>query len=208
MLGHPFNELHVVLIAVSHRCTAKADGSLQLLSCSSDVVAFRAAIASGTPWTPTAQHHLGGPATFPQPPPNHANFKPHSLCNAHTWPSAGHHPTPRSQRTSRLSTFPATSSITSTPQHTVPDNPCSLPGIHHHVQLHRLATHQTEQWEAMLIHSQFEETYITNHHLTGQAHYRCTEVEDVHGKIVLGVVVDGHPYMNSSLSAAGTLALH
>ena len=47
VLGHPFNELHVVLIAVGHRCIAQADGSLQLLSCSSDVIAFRAAITSG-----------------------------------------------------------------------------------------------------------------------------------------------------------------
>ena len=51
-----------------------------------------------------------------------------------------------------------------------------------------------EQWETRLIDSQFDETYITNHHLTGQAEYRYTEVEDVHGKIVPGVVVDGHPY--------------
>ena len=51
-----------------------------------------------------------------------------------------------------------------------------------------------EQWEAMLIDAQFEETYITNHHLNGQAEYRHTEVEDVHGKIVPGVIVDGHPY--------------
>ena len=47
-LGHPFHELHVVLIAVSHRCIPQADGSLQLLPCSSsDVIAFRAAITSG-----------------------------------------------------------------------------------------------------------------------------------------------------------------
>ena len=51
-----------------------------------------------------------------------------------------------------------------------------------------------EQWETMLIDSQFEETYITNHHLTGQADYRYTEVEDVHGKVVPGVIVDGHPH--------------
>ena len=34
-----------------------------------------------------------------------------------------------------------------------------------------------EEWEAMLLDSQFEETYITNHHLSGQAEYRYTEVE-------------------------------
>ena len=47
VLGHPFHELHVVLIVVSHRSISQAEGSLQLLSCSSDVIAFRAAITSG-----------------------------------------------------------------------------------------------------------------------------------------------------------------
>ena len=51
-----------------------------------------------------------------------------------------------------------------------------------------------EEWETMLLDSQFEETYIVNHHLSGQAEYRYTEVEDVHGKVVPGVIVDGHPY--------------
>ena len=46
----------------------------------------------------------------------------------------------------------------------------------------------------MLIDTQFEESYITNHHLNGQAEYRYTEVEDVQGRLVPGVVVDGHPY--------------
>ena len=55
-----------------------------------------------------------------------------------------------------------------------------------------------EEWDAMLIDTQFEESYIANHHLNGQADYRRTEVEEVQGKLVPGVVIDGRPYMSSS----------
>ena len=61
-------------------------------------------------------------------------------------------------------------------------------------QAPRVGRLSKEEWDAMLIDTQFEESYITNHHLTGQAEYRYTEVEDVQGRPVPGVIIDGHPY--------------